>query len=89
MEAVILFLVCTSPWVYGAVHPGFEFLLLAGVSVLLALWCVKMLVERRFYWKKCPVTLCLAGFFLLGVWQMAPLPRKVLATGFTCDVKPV
>lgn len=79
MEAVLLVLVCLSPWAYGAVHPRFEFFLDAGVAVLLALWAGRMLLEGRMTWKKSPVALCLAGLFLLGVWQRTPLPRPVLA----------
>jgi O-antigen ligase/tetratricopeptide (TPR) repeat protein len=80
MEAVLLVLVCLSPWVYGAVHPAFEFLLDAGIAVLLALWGARMLLEGRLIWKKSPVALCLAGLFLLGVWQRTPLPPPVLAS---------
>jgi O-antigen ligase/tetratricopeptide (TPR) repeat protein len=38
-----------------------------------------MLLEGCLSWKKCPVTLCLAGLFLLGVWQITPLSRPVLS----------
>ncbi len=79
MEAVLLVLVCLSPWAYGAVHPGFEFLVDAGIAVLLTLWGIRMLLEGRLRWKKSAVALCLAGLFLLGVWQRTPLPRPVLA----------
>jgi O-antigen ligase/tetratricopeptide (TPR) repeat protein len=78
LEAVVLFLVCAAPWCYGAVHAGFEFLLLAGVGVVLVLWGARMLLEGQLSWKKCPVALCLAGLFLLGVWQITPLPPSVL-----------
>jgi len=79
METVLLALICLSPWAYGAVHPNFEFLLDAGIAVLLALWAVRMLLEGRIRWKKSGVALCLAGLFLLGVWQRTPLPRPMLA----------
>lgn len=78
MEAVLLILVCLSPWVYGAVHPGFEFLLDVGIAVLLALWAARMLLEGRITWKKSPVALCFAGLFVLGVWQQTPFPRSML-----------
>src|SRR5947208_2066658 len=73
MEALVLLLVCAAPWPYGSVHPGFEFLLLAGVGLLLLLWGARMVLEGRLVWKKCPVLLCLAGLFVLGVWQVIPL----------------
>src|SRR5271165_6455697 len=73
VEAVVLVMVGVSPWCYGAVHPGFEFLLSFGLGVVLALWGARMVVEGRLRWKKCPVALCLAGLFLLGVWQVTPL----------------
>src|SRR5271156_2001230 len=78
MEATLLFMITASPWVYGAVHPGFEFLLDVGIALLLALWAVRMLLEGQFTWQKCPVAVCLAGLFLLGVWQATSLPRPVL-----------
>jgi O-antigen ligase len=79
MEAVLLILVCLSPWAYGAVHPNFEFLLYAGIGVLLALWAARILLEGQISWKKSSVALCLVGLFLFGVWQRTPLPRSVLA----------
>jgi O-antigen ligase len=79
MEVVLLVLVGLSPWVYGAIHPPFEFLLDAGIAVLLVLWAARILLERQLTWKKSGVALCLAGLFLFGVWQRAPLPRSVLA----------
>jgi O-antigen ligase/tetratricopeptide (TPR) repeat protein len=79
MEAVLLALVCLSPWAYGAVHPGFTFLLYAGVAVLLVLWAVRLLLDGEFTWKKCPVVLCLAGLFLSAGWQLTPLSPGVLA----------
>jgi O-antigen ligase/tetratricopeptide (TPR) repeat protein len=79
MEAVLLVLVCLSPWAYGTVHPGFELLLYIGIAVLLALWAARMLLEGQLTWKPSGVALCLAGLFLLGVWQRTPLPRPLLA----------
>jgi O-antigen ligase len=79
METILLALVCLSPWAYGAVHAGFEFLLDAGIALLLALWGARMILEGRITWKKSSVALCLAGLFLLGVWQRTPLPRSLLS----------
>jgi hypothetical protein len=44
MEALVLLLVCLSPWAFGAVEPFLEFLLYSGVAVLLALWAAVMLL---------------------------------------------
>jgi O-antigen ligase len=79
MEVVLLVLVCLSPWAYGVVHPPFEFLLDAGIGVLLVLWAARMLLERQIAWKKSGVALCLASLFLYGVLQRTPLPRSMLA----------
>jgi O-antigen ligase/tetratricopeptide (TPR) repeat protein len=79
MEGVVLALVCLSPWAFGAVHPLFEGILYGGVAGLVALWGVRMLLEGRLTWKACPVALCLAALFLLGVGQMARVPAAVLA----------
>src|SRR5438270_774412 len=79
LEAVVLTLVCAAPWALGAVHPAFEGLLYAGVALVLLLWAASALLEGRLRWRRCPVTVCLAGLFLLGVLQLTPLPRGVLA----------
>ena len=79
MEAVVLLLVCLSPWAFGAVDPFWEFLLLLGVGVVLVLWAAVLLLEGRLSWRKCPVVLCLAALYLLGMAQVTPLPRQVLA----------
>src|SRR5262249_48330238 len=80
MEALVLLLVCLSPWAFGAVEPLHEFLLYAGIAVLLTLWAAVMLLEGRLTWKQSPVALCLAGLFLLAAWQLTPLPGGVLTT---------
>ena len=38
MKAVVLVMVCLSPWAFGAVAPDHEFLLDAGIAVLMILW---------------------------------------------------
>jgi O-antigen ligase len=78
MEVVVLLLVCLSPWGFGAVDSPGEFALFLGVGLLLVLWAAVMLLQGRLTWRKCPVALCLAALFLLGVWQLTPLPRAVL-----------
>jgi O-antigen ligase/tetratricopeptide (TPR) repeat protein len=60
------------------VEPKGEFVLFAGVAVLLGLWGGRMLLEGRLSWAKCPVALCLAALTLYGVWQLAPLPPRLL-----------
>jgi O-antigen ligase len=78
MEAILLALVCLSPWAFGAADPLWEFILLAGVGLLTVLWAVIMLLEGQLSWRKCPVALCLAALYLLGIWQLTPLSRPVL-----------
>jgi O-antigen ligase len=77
LEAVVLLLVCFAPWPFGSVHPFFEFILLAGIAVVLALWSLSILVEWQFTWKRCPVILCLGGLIVIGVLQLAPLSPSV------------
>jgi hypothetical protein len=79
MEGLLLGLICLSPWGYGCVHPGFEFLLDVGIAVLLILWAVRGLLQGEFSWRKCPVALCLAAFFMLAVAQLVPLPKDWLS----------
>ncbi len=78
MEAVLLALVCLSPWAYGCVHPGFEFLLDAGLCLVILLWAARLLLACPLRLKKCPVAACLAGLFLLGIWQLTSLSRPML-----------
>jgi O-antigen ligase len=78
MEGIVLLLACGSPWALGAVHPAFEALLYGGVGLLLLLWAARALLQGRLTWRHCPVAVCLAGLFLLGVVQLAPLPRGAL-----------
>jgi O-antigen ligase/tetratricopeptide (TPR) repeat protein len=78
MEVIVLLMVTLSPWVFGAVHPISEFILFAALSVLLGLWGLRILVDRRLQWRNCPLALCLAGLFVLGVFQTTPLPTPLL-----------
>jgi O-antigen ligase/tetratricopeptide (TPR) repeat protein len=78
MEGIVLIMVCASPWAYGAVHEGFEFLLYVGLGLVLLLWGARILLAGTLTWKKCPVAACLGGLFLLGIWQLTPLPASVM-----------
>jgi O-antigen ligase len=78
MEAVVLVMVCLSPWAFGAVHPYFELWLYRGVAALLILWGLRILLEGRLTWNRCPVALCLVGLFLTTVAQFVTLPSWLL-----------
>jgi O-antigen ligase len=78
MEAVVLALVVLSPWAFGCVHPLPKLALAVGIAALLGLWALRLLVEWRLTWRRSPVAVCLAGLFLLGVWQITPLPAGAL-----------
>ncbi len=78
MEGLVLLLVFLTPWAFGCVHASFEFLLDAGLALLLVLWAADILLTGQRPWTFCPVALCLAGLLLLGLWQLAPLSRPVL-----------
>jgi len=75
----VIALVVLAPWPLGSVHPAFEALLYAGVAGSFLLWGARILLEGRLTWRRCPVVVCLAGLFLFGVLQLAPLPHGVLA----------
>jgi O-antigen ligase len=79
MEAIVLLMVCLSPWVFGAVHPISQFVLFAGVALLLLLWAARLLVEWQLSWEWCPVTVCLAILFLVGGTQLVPLSHSLLS----------
>lgn len=80
MEALVLAIVCLSPWAFGAVEPIHEFLLQVGLALLLVLWAARVVVGGGLCWAKCPVLLCVAGLFLLAVLQNVPLPSGLLQT---------
>jgi hypothetical protein len=80
MEGVVLLLVVLLPWGFSQWLGLVEWVLFIGAAILLLLWAARMLLEWRPIWFACPITLCLAGLFLLGVWQITPLPRSLLAT---------
>jgi tetratricopeptide (TPR) repeat protein len=74
IEGIALLMVCLSPWAFGAVHPVFELLLLAGLAVILLLWGACWVLDGRLTWRRCPVALCLAGLVLFGALQLVPCP---------------
>ncbi len=78
IEGVVLLLVVLSPWAFGSVHPLFEFVLFAGVALVMTLWGLAMLLNGRVAWKRCPVALGLAGLVLFGALQLLPLPPQLL-----------
>src|SRR4029077_4029149 len=67
------------PWAFGAVATDHEFLLDAGIAVLMILWGARMLLDGQLSWRKCPVAVCLSAWVLLGLWQVTPLPRGMLS----------
>src|SRR5947209_6297371 len=79
MEAVLLVMLCLSPWAFGAAEPEFEFVLYAGVGALLVAWGGRMLLEGQLSWQKCPVALCLGLLTLYAAWQLTPMPRGLLS----------
>ena len=79
MEAVVLVMLCLSPWAFGALQPEHEFLLDAGIAVLMILWGARMLLDGQLSWQKCPVAVCLAAWVLVGLCQVTPLPKGLLS----------
>jgi hypothetical protein len=79
MEVLVLALVALSPWALGSADPELEFFVLAAIGLLTVLWAGRILLTGTFTWRSCPLTLCLAGLFLLGALQLAPLPAGLSA----------
>src|SRR5262245_30361056 len=78
IEIILLVMICASPWLFGAIDPSFEFLLDAGVALLMLLWAIRIFADGKLTWSKCPVAIGIAILFLLGLWQITPLPRGLL-----------
>src|SRR5262249_21365845 len=75
MEAGVLILLLVPRWLLASrrdVLNSVQYGLIAG---LLVLWGVRVLLDGRLTWRKCPVSLCLAALVLLGVWELLPWPR--------------
>lgn len=79
MEVLVLALVVLSPWAFAGVHAFAQFYLYGGLALLLLLWAARMLVEGQLTLARCPATICLAALFVLGVFQLVPLPSEVLS----------
>jgi O-antigen ligase/tetratricopeptide (TPR) repeat protein len=73
MEGIVLFLVVFSAWPFGSVHRYFQWVLLLGVAMLLALWAGRAIIEGRPRWVACPITVGLALLCALGMMQVVPL----------------
>lgn len=79
MEGIVLLMVTLAPWCYGAVDPIFEYGLFVGVGLLAALWGIRSVIDGKFVWFSCPVTLSLGFIFLIGVIQLVPMPSWILS----------
>src|SRR5262249_50107786 len=78
IETCVLALVCVSPWAFASVDAEFEFLLTIGLAIAITLWGVRTLLLNEFRWAKCPVSICLAGLFLIGMFQLVSWPHDLL-----------
>jgi O-antigen ligase/tetratricopeptide (TPR) repeat protein len=80
MEVLVLGLVIVPPWIFTIrLREAIEFVHCLVIAVLLGLWGLRILLQGQLTWQKCPVCLCLGAVLLLGLWQLTPLPRPVLA----------
>jgi tetratricopeptide (TPR) repeat protein/O-antigen ligase len=77
-EAVLLALVALSPWPFGSVQPIWEFVLLAGLALVVALWVAHVIVCRRLTYRADAVSACLLGLILLTAAQLIPLPESAV-----------
>jgi O-antigen ligase len=79
MEALVLFLVAFSAWPFASVHRVSQWVLLTGVSMMLAVWAARLLLEGRVGWVRCPIVACLAVLCMLGMYQVVRLDVDWLA----------
>ncbi len=77
MEGTILLTVAASPWAFGGVEP-FEFVIYWIVALLLLMWGARAVIEGQVAWRRCTIPIILSAFFMLGMFQIMPLPRAVL-----------
>jgi hypothetical protein len=79
MEAVVLVIVCVSPWLFGAAEIQHRYWLFTALAILMCLWGFRMIVRWNVAWTTCPAVLCLVAVFLIGVLQLTPLPLGFLS----------
>ena len=80
IEAVALVMVVGSPWAFGCADPPYEFYLHVCVGIIAVLWGVRMMFQKRLQWQFSAVALSLLAIFAIGLYQLVPLPRNLLAT---------
>jgi tetratricopeptide (TPR) repeat protein len=76
MEVIVLALASGFPWLWRA-SIGRLFVYVA-LAALLLLWAARLLLQRKFDLRKCPVSICLGALFLAGTWQLMALPAPVI-----------
>lgn len=69
-----MILATISAWPFGCAGTGWEYIAAVTVAVLAGLWAAHAIVTRRFRFRPDLVSGCLAGFILLSVFQLVPLP---------------
>jgi len=79
LECLVLALALLSPWAFGAETQGFLFWLYAGLGGVLLLWAARVLLDGRWSWQGDGISACLAGLFLVSVFQTITLPPPLLA----------
>jgi O-antigen ligase/tetratricopeptide (TPR) repeat protein len=78
MEGIVLVLVALLPWAFGGVDPRLELIQAVATALLLLGWAAVACLNGRLSFARCPVTLVLIALFLLGGWQLVPLPTSLL-----------
>ena len=79
IEALLLAIACISPWIYGAVGVDARLYLLVAIAALVSLWVFRLLLSNHIDWRHCPVAMCFAATILLGLLQVTPLNKSLLA----------
>ncbi len=79
LDASVLLLVATSPWLLAGAEPLCEFVLYLGLLLVLTLASGMAILERGYRWGRCPLLLILALLTLFCLIQLVPLPRSMLS----------
>ena len=77
-EFILFALVAGSPWLLAGAEPAFEFVITAGVALLLAVWALHTSLVGRLTLKFDALTLPLAGLAFYATIQLVPLPESVV-----------
>jgi len=80
IQGGVLFLIVFTPLMFGSVHVR-NYCIMGFVAFgLVIVWMLKMILTGRYEFKRTPMDWLLLGFVVFIIFQLAPLPPKLIRT---------